>query len=69
MPLVIFAVFALVCQAATVVLSLALDRFVAPWISVMAFGVLYIVAFAVAWKLTVWTVERHFPRLAKGAGS
>jgi hypothetical protein len=69
MPLVIFAVFTVVCQAATVLFSLALDRFVAPWISVMAFGVLYIVAFAIAWKLTVWTVDRHFPHLPKGAGS
>jgi hypothetical protein len=69
MPLVIFVAFTILCQTATVTVCLALDRFVAPWISVMTFGVLYIVAFAVAWKLTVWTVDRHFPRLAKGAGS
>jgi hypothetical protein len=69
MPLVIFVLFTILCQAVTVAISVALDRVAAPWISVMAFGVLYIVAFAVAWKLTVWTVDRHFPQLAKDAGS
>ena len=69
MPLLIFVAFAAICQAATVILSLAIDRFVASWISVMAFGVLYILAFVIAWKLTVWFVEKYVPRLTKGTPS
>jgi hypothetical protein len=69
MPLLIFVAFAVVCQAAIVGISLAVDRFVASWVSVMTFGVLYIVAFMVAWKLTVWFVEKYVPRLTKGAPS
>lgn len=69
MPLVIFAAFAVLCQVATIVISLAIDRFVAAWISVMAFGLLYILAFAVAWKLTVWAVERFMPQVANGSRS
>ena len=68
MPLIVFVLFAIVCQTATVLISLAVDRLFAPWISVMTFGVLYMVAFAVAWKLTVWTIDRHFPQLTKSAG-
>jgi hypothetical protein len=61
MPLVIFAV---VCQAATVIISLIVEQLVASWLSILTFGVLYFIAYGVAWKLTVWVVDK---RLAHGA--
>lgn len=57
MPTVIFAAFAIVCQAATIAISLMVEKYLATWLGVVSFGVLYIVAFAVAWKLTIWVVE------------
>lgn len=64
MPLAIFVAIAVLCQTATVALCLLIERFVASWISVIAFGVLYIVAFGVAWKLTVWLIDSRLQRFA-----
>ncbi len=59
MPLVVFSFFTLLCQSVTVGIGLLIDKFGPAWISVVSFGVLYIVAFGVAWKLTVWAIDTH----------
>jgi hypothetical protein len=62
MPLAIFVIFALVCQTIIVGISLAIEKFGPQWLSVITFGVLYVAAFAVAWKLTVWAVDTRLGR-------
>ena len=62
MPIVVFILFVILCQSATVGISLLVETFGPQWLSVIAFGGLYLVGFGIAWKLTVWTVDSHLRR-------
>jgi hypothetical protein len=43
-------------------ICLLIEQYFASWLSVIAFGVLYIVAFGIAWKLTVWVIDGKLAR-------
>jgi len=57
LPLGMYVLVALVGQALTIALCIGIEQFGYKWGSVTVFGILYLVMFAVAWKLTVLIVD------------
>ncbi len=57
LPLAMYIAIALMCQTAAVVIALAVEQFGFKWGSVTVFGVLYLIMFGVAWKLTVLIMD------------
>ena len=67
MPIVVFVLFVILCQAATIGISLLVETFGPQWLSVIVFGGFYLIGFGIAWKLTVWTVDTYLQRKPAGA--
>ena len=57
LPLGMYVLVALVGQALTIALCIGIEQLGYKWGSVTVFGILYLVMFAVAWKLTVLIVD------------
>jgi hypothetical protein len=60
MPIVVFAGFAVVMQALNLALCIAIEQYISSAASVTAFALLYFGAFGLAWKLTVWAIDKHW---------
>ena len=57
LPVGMYVVVALVCQIFTIAVCLVVEQMGFKWGSVTLFGILYLVMFAVAWKLTVLIMD------------
>lgn len=60
MPIAVFAVFAVVMQAANVLSCIAIETYLSKAASVTAFALFYLGAFWIAWRLTVWVVDARW---------
>jgi hypothetical protein len=57
LPVGMYVIVALVGQMITVAISLAVEQLGFKWGSVIVFGVLYLVTFGIAWKITVLIMD------------
>jgi hypothetical protein len=57
MPIAIFAVIVVVLQAINVMGSIAIEQYISAGASVTAFALLYLGAFWLAWRITVWVID------------
>lgn len=68
MVLAVFVVLAVIGQALNIALSLALDKIFSPTIGALAFVLLYMVVFAIAWIIALKIVEsRQRKQIPQGA--
>ncbi len=64
MILVVFVVLAAIGQALNIALSLALDNIFSPTVGALAFVLLYMGVFAIAWMIALRIVEGRQRKLA-----
>ena len=57
LPVGMYVIVALIGQIITVAISLGIEQLGFKWGSVIVFGVLYLVTFGLAWKITVLIMD------------